>query len=212
MEVKRSPLWPTVTGEDGHSVVVDRSEVAMDTAMCNPSFVQVGWARRLVMLWNGRGLCCQLHAPAAAPHPCIAAAAAAAGAAARGAAAGAAARAAAAGAAARAAAGADWERCRAVQVEVARIQEQMHSSEAVTYYGGTTTGYHQVAVPAPLYDTLTKQQGEAWLAGRLAAGGPGPRRGCRLVTARPGRRPACVVAWRAGPACHLPRLIIIACP
>lgn len=41
LEIKGSPLWPTVTGEIGHSVVIQGSPVQFDISNCNPDFVQV---------------------------------------------------------------------------------------------------------------------------------------------------------------------------
>ncbi len=46
-----------------------------------------------------------------------------------------------------------------MQAEADRIQQQMGNSQAATHYGGTTLGFTEADVPAPLFDRLTKQQG-----------------------------------------------------
>ncbi|PRW55899.1 kinase [Chlorella sorokiniana] len=41
IEIKGSPLWPTVLGDNGHKAVVANGTMQLDIAKCNPSFVQV---------------------------------------------------------------------------------------------------------------------------------------------------------------------------
>jgi hypothetical protein len=143
VEVRGSPFWPTISGDPGHSVVVEGCQMAVKSPRCTPATAEVplwvvvladpcralhssrrpaaAWACGPAALHDSSSLPFHLGRPLRCPPKRVALS------------------------------------CR-LQANVERLQKQLGDPEAVQYVGDISVAFTNASFPVPLFDTRTKQQ------------------------------------------------------